>query len=86
LDYIETSRARDVKVGPRDSSNSSSSSRSVSNNSQHSTISSATLSLQSPHISQSCPGSKADVFTLMHWRETPTASETYRAAVSRPRI
>jgi len=67
----------------RSNSSSSSSSRSVSANSQHSTVSGATLSLQSTHISQSWPGCKADVFTLhMHWRETPTASETVRQSVA----
>jgi len=69
------------------SNSSSNSSRSVSVNSQHSTVRGATLSLQSPHISQSWPGtgSNANVFTLhMHWRETLTASETYMYCAAGP--
>ena len=46
------------------------------------------LSVYSPHTSASHDQGVKPMSSLftMHWRETPTASETYCAAVSRPRI
>jgi len=68
-DYIETNHACDVKVGPTDASNSSSSSRSVGSvsvNSQHSAV---PLSVYSPHTSASHDQGVKPTLHI-HWRET----------------